>query len=103
MKYKVMYNVFEDAYRTETNPDGVCYVEQTIKNSYAEAKAYAYAYLMYILGRYYETPPEDTEILPLKGMYPNEMFCGYIPFEGFEGYIQHLKGGDIYTFIVPVE
>lgn len=104
MKYEIFINVFGNEYMTETNPDGECYRDGGVRNSYEEAKALAYEYLIDMLGWFYKVSPEYIKPSPAKWIYPfQETFEYPIPANGYEGYIQRLKGGDIYTFIVPLD
>lgn len=103
MRYEIFVNVFGNEYMTESNPEGECYRSQEINGSYAEAKALAYEYLVEMLQRFYKVSPEYINPSPAKGICPfQETFDHYVPFDGYEGYIQRLKGGNIYTFIVPL-
>ena len=103
MKFETYINVFGSEYMTDTNPDGECYRDGKVTYSYAQAFASSYEYLVYMLGWFYKVPPENINPVPQR-IYPfQERFDYKIPSDGYEGYVQHLKGGDIYTFIVPLD
>ena len=93
MKYEVWVNVFGNEYMTESNPDGECYRDGGIRNSYEEAKALAYEFLVDMLQRYYKVSPDHINPSPAKWIYPfQETFDPLVPSNGYRGIHPTVEG-----------